>query len=82
MRMEIELLRMGLPVGLGGNAPAQAEMGDSTALVNPVVIDPTPRRASPAAGVNALSLEAEEFAEEGDDELGDGLRTIFRLTSG
>jgi hypothetical protein len=82
MRMEIELLRMGLPEGMGVTAHASAEVSGVAVPASPVVIDPPPRPHSPAIASSAASLDVETGVEEEGYDLGDGLRTIFRLTPG
>lgn len=70
MRMEIDLLRMGLPAALGGIAPAAADETVEAPAGAPITIEPR-RQASLA-----------RKDEKPDDGIGDGLRTIFRLVPG
>ena len=82
MRMEIELLRMGLPEGLGGAAHSGAEVDGAAVQTAPLVIDPAARRASVEIGASDARLNAGKPVEGEGYDLGDGLRTIFRLAPG
>lgn len=86
MRMEIELLRMGLPAGLGGVAPASAGGGShpdaGSSQTNPLMVDPLARSPRTKREAHVTNAASNPPAPENDDELGDGLRTIFRLAPG
>lgn len=71
MRMELDLLRMGLPPGLGGAMAPQPAAPAQPPQAEPLTINP-PAGASASARQSSLDRHHSEG-------LGDGLKTIFKL---
>ncbi len=82
MRMELDLLRLGLPPNLGGAAAPAAHVEDMSGneiLGAPAVVNPSASRQRESSAPPPVRRHDQGRHADG---LGDGLKTIFRLAAG